>query len=262
MDEIIYEVFAKLDDNKCIIDIWSTGNQALGDTHSIEDMEALGYIKIDEGTDGKIDGHAQSHYLESKYGKTKFDENNFPNYKYLDKVIELSSEEKEELFIKPQETVKEKEEQEATLNNMMLSAQRSSFLFELTDEEALQIPLVHDKWDDDPDKFPYKQGVRRLYNDGLWRCEKEHEKQASWYPGADPTLWTHLDKDEHQGTQEDPIPVPDSVTTSGFEYVVGKYYIENGSIYLCKRQGMSDGETIKLYYPPSVQTPHYFEKIS
>ena len=109
MDEIIYEVFAKLNNNKCIIDIWSTGNQALGDKRSVEDMEALGYVKIDEGTDGTIFGHAQPNYLKMKYGKTMYDEQMRCNYKYIDKVIELSEEEKETFFppVEPQPTKQE-----------------------------------------------------------------------------------------------------------------------------------------------------------
>lgn len=261
MDEIMYQVFALLDSNKCIIDIWSTGNQALGDTHSIEEMEALGYVKIDEGTDGKIFGHAQVNYLQMKYGKPKFDDKNFPNYKYVDKVIELSSEEKEELFIKPQESIKQKEEQELKLNNMMLMAQRSSFLNEMPDEQAVEIPLMFTSWNDYEDGYTFKVDERVEYNGGLWKVKKEHQKQASWYPGADPTLFVQLDKDEHKGTLDDPIPVPSSVTTSGFEYVVGKYYLENDEKYLCKRQGMSYGETIQLYFAPSSLVGQYFEKV-
>lgn len=98
MDEIMYEVFALLDSNKCITDIWSTGNQALGDTRSIEDIKALGYVKIDEGTDGEIYGHAQPNYLKMKYGKTMYDEQMRCNYKYIDNIIELTDDEKETFF--------------------------------------------------------------------------------------------------------------------------------------------------------------------
>ena len=118
MDEIMYEVFAKLDDNKCITDIWSTGNQCLGDKRSIEDMQELGYVKIDEGTDGTIYGHAQSNYLLMKYGKSTYDENMRCNYKYIDKVIELTDDEKETLFpaVEPQPSALEllKKRQEIT----------------------------------------------------------------------------------------------------------------------------------------------------
>ena len=101
---VIYQVFALLDTNKCITDIWSTGNQALGDKRSIEDMQELGYVKIDEGTDGTIYGHAKPNYLKMKYGKSLLDDKNRCNYKYIDKVIELTDDEKETLFppVEPQ----------------------------------------------------------------------------------------------------------------------------------------------------------------
>ncbi len=128
MDEIMYKVFAKLDSNKCITDIWSTGNQCLGDSRSIEDMQELGCVKIDEGADGKIYGHAQPNYLKMKYGKSMYDEQMRCNYKYIDKVIELSEEEKETLFppIQPQpselEQLKKRQEiTEQALQDLILA---------------------------------------------------------------------------------------------------------------------------------------------
>lgn len=66
------------------------------------------------------------------------------------------------------------------------------------------------------------------------------------------------------GTLEDPIPVPDSVTTSGFTYVYGKYYIEGETIYLCKRAGVENpeemyGQEETLYYGPAAMVGQYFE---
>ena len=86
--------------------------------------------------------------------------------------------------------------------------------------------------------------------------------EADWYPGADPTLWTEI-VEGHAGTLEDPIPVPDSVTTSGFEYEYGKYYQEDDTVYLCKRGGVEDPESMygqkeKLYFPPSALIGQYF----
>lgn len=154
-----------------------------------------------------------------------------------------------------------KQEQELKLNNMMLMAQRSSFLNEMPDEQALGVPLMFTSWDDYEDGYTFKVDERVEYNGGLWKVKKEHQKQVSWYPGADPTLFIQLDKDEHKGTQDDPIPVPSSVTTSGFEYTIGKYYLEGEDIYLCKRQGMENGETIQLHFAPSSLVGHYFEEI-
>lgn len=94
----IYKVFVLLDDNKCVIDIWSTGNQALGDTRTEEEIQELGYVQIDEGTDGEIYGRAQVNYLLMKYGKPTYDEKMRCNFSYVDSVHELTEEEKEQLY--------------------------------------------------------------------------------------------------------------------------------------------------------------------
>lgn len=139
----------------------------------------------------------------------------------------------------------------------------------LTDEQALTVKDLCKKWEDDPEGYSYSlsnpEDLRRQFSDGLWKLQKDHEKQSSWYPGADPTLWVQI-IDGHSGDLEDPIQVPDGVTTSGFEYVYGKYYLYEDVIYLCQRQGLSDpeenyGETIKLYFYPSSLIGTYFIKI-
>lgn len=135
----------------------------------------------------------------------------------------------------------------------------------LTDEQALTVKALYKDWEKDPEGYPYKTSnsddKRRNYNGKLWNLNKDHNKQADWYPGADPTLWTEI-VEGHAGTKEDPIPVPDSVTTSGFEYEYGKYYREGDTVYLCKRGGIEDPESMygqkeKLYFPPSAMIGLY-----
>lgn len=136
----------------------------------------------------------------------------------------------------------------------------------LTDQEALTVIPLHQKWEDDPDGYHYSmsnpEDARRQHGGALWKLQKDHDKQTNWYPGNDPTLWVQIIP-EHSGTMEDPIPVPDSVETSGFEYVYGKYYSEGETIYLCQRQGVEDPESLygqaeKLYAAPSVLVGQYF----
>lgn len=95
---VIYQVFALLDDNKCITSIESTA------FHNKDELLEQGYVQIDDGANGKIYGHAQNNYLKMKYGKTMYDEQMRCNYKYIDKVIELTDDEKETLFppVEPQ----------------------------------------------------------------------------------------------------------------------------------------------------------------
>lgn len=61
---------------------------------------------------------------------------------------------------------------------------------------------------------------------------------------------------EHGGTLEDPIPA-----VASMEYIKGKYYIEDGTIYLMNRQGMAEGESIVLHYTPSQLVGIYFEVV-
>lgn len=134
----------------------------------------------------------------------------------------------------------------------------------LSDTDALQVKNLYNPWEKDPVGYEYSMDnpddKRRTHNDRLWNLQKSHKKQEDWYPGADPTLWMEV-VEGHEGTLEDPIPVPDSVTTSGFEYEYGKYYSEGDHIYLAKREGKNDGEKEKLFFAPSSLIGQYFEMI-
>lgn len=77
----------------------------------------------------------------------------------------------------------------------------------------------------------------------------------NWTPADAPSIWTAIDI-EHEGTLEDPIPA-----VAGMEYIKGKYYIEDGTIYLMNRQGMADGESVVLHYLPSQLVGQYFEAV-
>lgn len=77
----------------------------------------------------------------------------------------------------------------------------------------------------------------------------------NWNPADAQAMWTAIDI-EHAGTIDDPIPA-----AAGMEYVKGKYYIENGVIYLMNRQGMTDGESVVLQYLPSQLVGQYFEEV-
>lgn len=136
----------------------------------------------------------------------------------------------------------------------------------MPDEDAIEHKSLFNKWEDIEDGVWIPEGQRLNYNDKLWKCAKGHNKQSDWWSGKDPTLFEELDKDEHAGTLEDPIPVPDSVTVSGFTYIYGKYYSWQDVIYLCKRGGIEKpeelyGQEVKLNYAPDALIGHYFEKV-
>lgn len=127
----------------------------------------------------------------------------------------------------------------------------------LTDEQAAQVKAIYPAWSPDGVHCPVAYKV--LHGGVLYKSMQDHTSQADWAPGAAPSLWAAVDSGEHAGTQEDPIPVPDTVDTAGMEYEKGKYYSEGDTVYLMNRQGMADGETVILYFAPSVLVGQYFE---
>lgn len=114
----LYKVYAKLDTNKCITGIWSTGNQALGDKTTIQEILDEGYVKIDEGSDGKIYGHAQQNYLKMKYGKPCYDDEMKCNYKLINgNITFLTEEDKADFYPIP---IPQPSEQELINSQMIL----------------------------------------------------------------------------------------------------------------------------------------------
>lgn len=132
----------------------------------------------------------------------------------------------------------------------------------LTDEQALSVINLIPEWEDDPDGYEYRLDVstdlRRKYSGRLWKLKKNHSKQADYYPGSEGTLWEEI-IENHSGTIDDPIPVPESVTASGFTYIYGKYYLDENKVYLATREGKSNGEKETLYFTPSDLIGQYFK---
>lgn len=157
-------------------------------------------------------------------------------------------------------------QQEDILNETKLfvefnSIQNNMALFDLTDDQALLVKDLYKKWKDDEVGYEYSldnpEDLRRNYGEYLWRLNKSHKKQENWYPGADPALWIIM-QENHEGTLKDPIPVPDIIGMSGFEYEYGKSYVQDNVIYLAKREGKQDGEKEVLYFKPSDLVNQYF----
>lgn len=64
---------------------------------------------------------------------------------------------------------------------------------ELTDEDALTVPMLFERWKTDTD---YTAG-ERIYHEGvLYRCVQGHTSQDSWTPDLTPALWTPVSVDE------------------------------------------------------------------
>lgn len=96
----------------------------------------------------------------------------------------------------------------------------------LTDAEALAVKNLQKEWKSGE---KVEVGDRRQYKDLLYKCRQAHTTQADWTPDVYQAGWEVIDE-EHAGTQEDPIPY-----TSGMQIYNGKYYTEDGILYLCNR---------------------------
>ena len=206
------------------------------------------YVKFEEGT-GKIissDSVKLSTNTEIEVDDG-FDEMTIFNYKVVDgKLVELTTEEKEEFYPAQKD---EKEEQEATLEQMMFASARASFLVELDDTQAAKLPLCYDPWTTGK---AYKVGDRVLCDGKLWKCRQAHTSQENWKPSINTaSLWEVINV-ENAGTLEDPIPYDQTMTVYN-----GKYYLEEGIIYKCVRDS---GQP--LYSTCASLVGNYFEVAS
>lgn len=133
------------------------------------------------------------------------------------------------------------------------------------DQAAARAPEFYPAFEDVVGTYQ-KKGARVRYdvNDKTFlfklTCEDQTENGTlileSWNPVDASSIWTAIDV-EHAGTIDDPIPA-----VAGMEYTKGKYYIEDGTIYLMNRQGMAEGEKITLQYLPSQLVGQYFEVVT
>lgn len=106
--------------------------------------------------------------------------------------------------------------------SVALAAQKT----ELTDQEALKTKDLQKPWKEGES---VEVGDRRQYNGLLYKCRQAHTTQEDWTPDVYQAGWEVIDE-EHAGTQEDPIPY-----STGMQLYNGKYYTEDGKLYLCNR---------------------------
>lgn len=116
----------------------------------------------------------------------------------------------------------------------------------LDDEEALSMAAYFPEWDSGKSVI---EGERLLRNGELWRARQSHTTQAGWEPENAPTLWERVALPSEAGTQDDPIAY-----TPGMELEEGKYYSEDGVLYLCIRD-----TGVPVYNPLSALVGIYVE---
>lgn len=129
---------------------------------------------------------------------------------------------------------------------------------DVTDEQAVTFKGVYPKWEDIIGQT-VKKDFKFLYGDTLYKTIQEKTMvQPQYLPGQGTSaIYTQINEGT-AGTKDNPIPVPEDVTTNAFTYIIGKYYIEDGAIYKCYRQGESEGIEHSFTYKPSQLLNQYF----
>lgn len=100
----------------------------------------------------------------------------------------------------------------------------------LTDTEALSVKTLYPAWETFIGK-KLEEGDKVQYNGGLWKMIQEVPIVLEVYPPSGDTSANYVRIDEeHDGTEEDPIPFKPPM-----ELFNGKYYTQDGVKYLCNR---------------------------
>lgn len=100
---------------------------------------------------------------------------------------------------------------------------------ELDDKTATQYGELYPEWSSRIGK-EVTVDTRLWYNGNLWKVTNAHTVQADWTPDTASSLFVKVAKDTEGGTINNPIHY-----SINMELIEGKYYIEDGIIYLCTR---------------------------
>lgn len=113
---------------------------------------------------------------------------------------------------------------EAEVSVMFITQQINTLVVD--DNTALRMKSFYPEW---AENTTYSVGFKVQYGGKLWRVVQAHTAQTGWEPVNVPSLWEQINE-THTGELTDPIPYSGNMTLEN-----GKYYIQDGEIYLCTR---------------------------
>ena len=116
------------------------------------------------------------------------------------------------------------------------------------DDIAYSVPDLYAAWKTDT---AYAVGDRVWYQASLYKCVQAHTSQSTWNPKDTPALWANVSEEsqEADGSREHPL-----AWESGMTSYNGKYYTEEGILYLCIRDSGNP-----LYFPIASLIGTYFQ---
>lgn len=119
---------------------------------------------------------------------------------------------------------------------------------ELTDDEAKKVPALFPLWETEK---AYAVNDRVWYQASLYKCVQAHTSQSTWNPKDAASLWANVSEEsqEADGSREHPYQWEQGMTSYN-----GKYYTEDGILYLCIRDSGNP-----LYFPIASLIGTYFQ---
>lgn len=221
------------------------------------------YILTDEN--GYIISSTRERILKEQIEVKMTDESETLKYKYVDgELIELTPEEKEELYPSKSDAEKQNEQ----LTEMLKASSTKTYLDNLADEQASLIPFCYDAWDDFNEGFSIEKDSRVQSTGKLFKA-KNTVLKTELRPENDPDNFDDLTGSPSSGSEDDVITLPDNVMTQGYSYIYGKYYKKNDNekVYQCYRGGLSEevansmfGQVQVLYFYPDALIGSYFRE--